>query len=78
MVINIFNYLYTVPAQFKKNFGFGLPLQGDFFGHKDLNKYHSLPVSNLNNDQLRQLIPPLGYVFPDNDNHLHIQVKWVV
>jgi len=77
MVINILNYLTSLPPMFKKNFGFGLPLQGDFFGRKNLKKFKSVPVSNINNAELKSLIPKLGIVFPDNDNHLHIQMKWM-
>lgn len=77
MVINILNYLLTIPAQYRKSFGFGLPLQGSFFGGKSLPKFKSTSPSNLNDPTLRTLVPQLGIVFPDNDNHLHIQVKWI-
>jgi hypothetical protein len=77
MVINILNYVTSMPAMFKKNLGFGMPLQGDFFGRKALEKFKSVAVSNINNSDLRNLVPKLGYVFPDNNNHLHIQVKWL-
>lgn len=76
MVIYILNYLTGLPTQYKKNFGFGLPLQGDFFGHKGLVKFKRADIKELVDPQLRQLIPQLGIVFPDNDNHLHIQVRW--
>ncbi len=77
MVINILNYLLALPSNFKKNFGFGMPFQGSFFGNKNLNKFISTNPENLFDPQLRHLIPQLGIVFPDNDNHLHIQVGWL-
>ncbi len=76
MVINILHYLSNLPSQFKKNLGFGMPLQGEFFGNKNLTKFKSVPPSNLINSDLAQLVSQLGYVFPDNNNHLHIQVRW--
>jgi phosphatidylserine/phosphatidylglycerophosphate/cardiolipin synthase-like enzyme len=76
MVTNILTYLLSLPAQYKKPLGFGMPLQGDFFGHADLRKFHSVDPSLLKNTQLVQLVSQLGYVFPDNNNHLHIQIKW--
>jgi phosphatidylserine/phosphatidylglycerophosphate/cardiolipin synthase-like enzyme len=77
MVKNILTYLNTLPGQYKKDLRFGLPLQGDFFGNKNLPKFKRTSSSNLIDPELRQLIPPLGIVFPDNDNHLHIQLKWL-
>lgn len=77
MVINLLTYLTSLSSQFRKAFGFGLPMQGEFFGNKNLVKFKSTSPSNLINSQLRVLIPSLGIVFPDNDNHLHIQVKWM-
>ena len=77
MVVNILTYLNSLAPEFKNEFGFGLPLQGNFFGAKNLPKFRSVDESNLIDPQLRQLIPPLGFVFPDNDNHLHIQVRWM-
>jgi hypothetical protein len=75
MVTNILTYLTSLPAAYKKGIGFGLPLQGDFFGRKNLKKFSSVSSSLLIDSGLRQLVPQLGYVFPDNDNHLHIQVS---
>lgn len=77
MVINILNYLLSLPTKYKKPIGFGMPLQGEFFGKTTLNKFSSVPATHLINNELKQLVPKLGYVFPDNDNHLHIQVKWI-
>ena len=77
MVTNIFNYLLSLPVQYNKKLGFGLPLQGDFFGHKKLKKFHAVSASLLKNVALGQLVSQLGIVFPDNDNHLHIQVRWI-
>jgi hypothetical protein len=77
MVINILTYLLSLPAQYKKPLGFGMPLQGEFFGHANLQKFNSVPVSLLQNPMLVQLVSQLGYVFPDNNNHLHIQIKWL-
>jgi hypothetical protein len=74
MVINILNYLLIIPPEYKRNFGFGLPLQGNFFGHVNLKKFKGAPVSNIIDPQLRQVIQPPWYVFPDNDNHIHIQI----
>lgn len=76
MVINILRYLISLSALYKKSMGFGMPLQGEFFGNKNLAKFKSQPASMLINNDLKQLVPQLGYVFPDNNNHLHIQVKW--
>lgn len=78
MVKNILSYLISLPARYKKSFGFGMPLQGSFFGDKSLPKFKSASASNLVNADLQQLVPQLGIVFPDNNNHLHIQVNWEV
>jgi hypothetical protein len=77
MVTNILRYLLSLPSQYKKSLGFGLPLQGQFFGKTNLKKFSSVSPSLLKDPDLRTLIPQLGIVFPDNDNHLHIQVNWV-
>jgi peptidoglycan hydrolase-like protein with peptidoglycan-binding domain len=77
MVIHILNYLVSLPVEYKKKLGFGMPLQGEFFGHRDLVKYKSSDPSNIRNTVIRQLVTSLGIVFPDNDNHLHIQVGWL-
>ncbi|MGA9293548.1 MAG: hypothetical protein WBV81_13175 [Ignavibacteriaceae bacterium] len=77
MVIKILEYLTTLPPEFKKNLGFGMPLQGDFFGHHNFKKFKSVDSSNLLNPELRKLIVKLGIVFPDNNDHLHIQVRWL-
>jgi len=77
MVLNILRYLLTLPSQYKKSMGFGMPLQGQFFGKTGLAKFSSVSPSLLKDAELRTLVPQLGYVFPDNDNHLHIQVKWL-
>jgi hypothetical protein len=77
MVANILRYLLSLPSQYKKNLGFGLPLQGQFFGRTGLKKFSAVSPSLLKDPELRVLIPQLGIVFPDNDNHLHIQVNWV-
>ena len=76
MVANILRYLLTLPSQYKKSMGFGMPLQGQFFGKAGYEKFHSVSPSLLKDSELRTLVPQLGYVFPDNNNHLHIQVKW--
>ena len=76
MVLRILNYLTTLPSVYKHNLGFGMPLQGEFYGHSSYRKFHSVPASKLINPQLQQIVPTLGIVFPDNDNHLHIQVFW--
>jgi hypothetical protein len=68
MVKNILRYLLTVPAPYKKSTGFGMPMQGQFFGSDG---------QTLKDADLRTLVPQLGYVFLDNPNHLHIQVRWV-
>ncbi|MDR6806733.1 peptidoglycan hydrolase-like protein with peptidoglycan-binding domain [Dyadobacter sp. BE34] len=75
MVVNILNYLTSLPAMYKKGLGFGLPLQGDFFGRKSLKKFSSVSSTLLIDSRLSSLVSQLGYVFPDNDNHLHIQVS---
>jgi hypothetical protein len=77
MVIHILNYLVSLPVEYKKKLGFGMPLQGEFFGHRELVKYKSSDPSNIRNTVIRQLVTSLGIVFPDNDNHLHIQVGWL-
>ena len=76
MVANVLRYLLTLPSQYKKSLGFGMPLQGQFFGKTGLKKFSSVNASLLRDSELRTLVPQLGYVFPDNDNHLHIQVNW--
>jgi hypothetical protein len=76
MVANILRYLLTLPSQYKKSIGFGMPLQGQFFGRTALKKFSSVNASLLRDPELRTLVPQLGNVFPDNDNHLHIQVNW--
>ena len=75
MVLNILRYLLSLSSQYKKSLGFGMPLQGQFFGRTGLAKFSSVSPSLLKDADLRTLVPQLGYVFPDNDNHLHIQVK---
>src|SRR5688572_5805655 len=75
MVANILRYLLSLSSQYKKSMGFGMPLQGQFFGRTGLAKFSSVSPSLLKDADLRTLVPQLGYVFPDNDNHLHIQVK---
>jgi peptidoglycan hydrolase-like protein with peptidoglycan-binding domain len=77
MVINILTYLKALPVAYKKGLGFGLPLQGDFFGSKKLPLFSSVPPTNLIDPRLAPLISALGIVFPDNPNHLHIQLKWM-
>ncbi|WP_373523005.1 hypothetical protein [Aquiflexum sp.] len=77
MVINIFDYLMSLPLQYRKRMFFGLPFQGGFFKNRALPKFKSAPVSYLQDPRLREMIPHLGGVFPDNDNHLHIQVDWL-
>jgi hypothetical protein len=78
MVINILTYLVTLPSAYRKSLGFGMPMQGEFFG-KGLTKFNSVDASLLRNQQLASLVRQNGaYVFPDNDNHLHIQVNWTV
>jgi hypothetical protein len=74
MVIKI---LLGLPAHYRKQLGFGMPLQGNFFGSKKLAKFSSVSPSNLINADLQRLVPQLGIVFPDNDNHLHVQVRWM-
>ena len=76
MVIKILGYLISLPFQYKKSLGFGMPFQGSFFGNRNLAKFKSANPSNLLDPELRQLVTQLGIVFPDNDNHLHIQVSW--
>ncbi|MCF1752340.1 M15 family metallopeptidase [Mariniradius sediminis] len=76
MVINILDYLMTLPSSYRKGIYLGLPFQGRFFGKQDLPKFKSTSSSNLIDSRLKELIPQLGGVFPDNDDHLHIQVLW--
>ena len=76
MVANILRYLLTLPAQYRKKLGFGMPMQGQFFPKANFKKYSRVSSSLLINPDLRILVPQLGIVFPDNDNHLHIQVDW--
>ena len=77
MVVNILGYLNSLPLQFKKFLGFGMPFQGSFFTNKRLPKFRKASPGDLADNQLKLLVPTLGIVFPDNDNHLHIQVKWI-
>jgi hypothetical protein len=77
MVIKILRYLTTLPTPYKKRIGFGMPYQGSFFGHhSSLPKFKGNHPEALGNAELQQLVPQLGIVFPDNNNHLHIQVGW--
>jgi hypothetical protein len=76
MVIKILSYLTSLPTQFKKGLGFGMPLQGQFFGHSNYTKYKSVDSSAVINPEIRGLVKQLGIVFPDNLNHVHIQVFW--
>lgn len=76
MVANILRYLLTLPIEYKKKLGFGMPFQGQFFPKSNLKKFSSVSPSLLISPELRVLVPQLGFVFPDNDNHLHIQVGW--
>ncbi|MDQ6477265.1 hypothetical protein [Dyadobacter sp. LHD-138] len=78
MVKNILTSLTSLPDVYRKGrIGFGLPLQSDFFGRRKIAKFKSVSPTLIINQQIKQLIPQLGYVFPDNDNHLHIQVGWI-
>lgn len=77
MVVNILRYLLTLPMQYRKRLGFGMPFQGQFFPKSSLKKFSSVSPSLLISPELRILVPQLGFVFPDNDNHLHIQVDWL-
>jgi hypothetical protein len=77
MVIQILNGLNSLPTRFKKSIGFGLPFQGAFFSNHSLPKFKSASPSELRDANLAGLVRQLGIVFPDNDNHLHIQVKWM-
>lgn len=60
----------------KPNIGFGLPYQGDFIKVGTGDKFHTSPKPTIINDDVRQLIEDNGgFIFPDNNNHLHIQIK---
>ncbi len=77
MVNTILNYMHNIPSYYKKNFGFGIPFQGNFMKNVGQEKFKSTSVNNVIDNQLRTHISKLGIVFPDNDNHLHIQVRWI-
>lgn len=81
MVIEILKALESLEARYKKGLGFGLPFQGDFFVNKSLPKFKGTSTAHIGNVELRGLVQNLiqheGAVFPDNDNHLHIQTKWL-
>jgi hypothetical protein len=77
MVKKILGYLQSLPEQYRKNFGFGLPLQGRFFGAASLPKFKKINPEYLIDVELGSLVKGLGIVFPDNPNHLHIQVDWM-
>lgn len=77
MVVNILNYMKTINPYYAKNFGFGLPFQGSFFKNVGQPKFKATSPNNIIDNQLKLILPTLGIVFPDNDNHLHIQVKWL-
>ncbi len=77
MVTRILKYLLSLPVKYKSSIGFGMPLQGNFFGHKSLTKFKGTDPSNLIDSGLQSLVRQLGYIFPDNDNHIHIQVNWL-
>jgi hypothetical protein len=55
-----------------------LPQQGEFFGHKNLVPFKGDRRALLINEDVKQLAYQLGIVFPDNNDHLHIQVQWDV
>ncbi len=75
MVINIFNYLLSLDPGLRSNLGIGLPLQGEFFGRVNIEKFRSVSPDLIKNLELKKIIPQLGFLFPDNDNHLHIQIR---
>ena len=74
MVTTILRYLTSLPSAYKKGLGFGMPLQGGFYGKKSYPKFKYQPPSNLITPDLQVLVSQLGIAFPDNDNHLHIQI----
>ncbi|CAN5843525.1 hypothetical protein BH11BAC4_BH11BAC4_07670 [soil metagenome] len=75
MVKNILTWLINFNVHQQLQYGFGMPLQGDFFGENSYPKYKGIDPSKLINADIKKLVPQLGIVFPDNDNHLHIQVS---
>lgn len=77
MVITILSYLHTIGPVYNKDLRFGLPFQGVFFGNNSLPKFRRTSPSNIIDPTIARLIAPLGMVFPDNDNHMHVQVKWM-
>lgn len=77
MVNVILQYISNIPPYYKKGLGFGLPFQGSFFTNTKLKKFKSTDPNNLSDNNLKAMIPKLGIVFPDNDNHLHVQVRWM-
>ena len=51
--------------------------KGQFVGNAGLPVHNSVSPSLLKDADLQTLVPRLGCVFLDYNNHLHIQVKWV-
>ncbi|MEO8110131.1 MAG: hypothetical protein ABI594_08870 [Ginsengibacter sp.] len=81
LVITILTYLKDLPIEFRKNLRIGLPFQDPFFppSRRKLELLGKIPAVSLHleiqNDEVKALIEELGtVVFPDNDDHMHIQV----
>lgn len=75
-VIYILKTIQGLPSVYKSEFGFGLPYQGDFVTPgKGVKKEH-VDAIHIKNVVLRLLLQEItNNIFPDNDNHLHIQAN---
>ena len=76
MVIFILNSLLELDDY---SFGIGLPYQGNFLEPKTGKKFSTRPKPKIIDEDLKNIILKLekkgSFLFPDNDNHLHIQIN---
>ena len=76
LVIFILTHLQDLDKENRKHLGFGMPYQGDFIPRGTGTKYKRIDKSKIINKKIGDLLTNLSaFVFPDNDNHLHIQVR---
>lgn len=76
MVVFILNQLLELS---KFTFGIGLPYQGKFIKEKTGQLFKSVPKPEIIDKELNKVIERLliqgSTMFPDNNNHLHIQIR---
>ncbi|HSS21235.1 MAG TPA: hypothetical protein VLL54_14270 [Pyrinomonadaceae bacterium] len=79
LVTYILNIIKKARPAIKSEIGFGLPWQDGFLEFNTGVKFHTTPKPKFLNTDLEQLVRSISNnVFPDIDNHLHIQVDKVV